>query len=44
MCDSMGAKIVDALSKEDLCGRNEIDKRNADPHELVEITKADPHI
>lgn len=45
MCDMMGAKLVDTLSKGELAGTTEHDKLNADPHELIEMTKtADSHI
>lgn len=41
MCDALGARLVDLLSKGEL-GKSddlELDKVNAEPHELVEIAK-----
>jgi len=39
MCDSLGARLVDMLSAGELGRVAAIDKTNAEPHELVEITK-----
>ncbi|XP_017785307.1 PREDICTED: excitatory amino acid transporter 1 [Nicrophorus vespilloides] len=39
MCDSLGARLVDMLSKGELGKYDDNDKNNADPHELVEIAK-----
>lgn len=40
MCDCLCARVVDHLSKGELTGKvAEEDRLNADPHELVEITK-----
>nr|XP_022920808.1 excitatory amino acid transporter 1-like [Onthophagus taurus] len=42
--DSLGSCIVDSLSKNELSKMDDIDRLNADPHELVEIAKADSHV
>lgn len=39
MCDCLGARLVDLMSQDEVQRFNEQDKVNADPHELVEITK-----
>ncbi|KAK9873872.1 hypothetical protein WA026_002227 [Henosepilachna vigintioctopunctata] len=39
MCDCLGARLVDLMSVDEVQRFNEQDKLNADPHELVEITK-----
>lgn len=41
MCDALGARLVDILSKGELGKADdlELDKVNADPQELVEIAK-----
>lgn len=44
MCDSLGARLVDMLSKGELGRVSDNDKNNADPHELVEIAKDTTHI
>lgn len=44
MCDSLGARLVDKLSANDLRNMGSLDKANADPHELVEIVKGDSHV
>lgn len=44
MCDALGAKIVDRLSVDDLKMIGEVEKANAEPHELVEMIKGDTHI
>ncbi|KAF2895297.1 hypothetical protein ILUMI_10871 [Ignelater luminosus] len=44
MCDSLGARLVDMLSAADLRSMADVDKANADPHELVEIVKGDTHV
>lgn len=44
MCDALGAKLVDHLSKGELGTKTdelEMDKVNADPQELVEIAKGE---
>lgn len=46
MCDCLGARLVDLLSVGELSGTaiSAQDRVNAEPHELVEITKTDQHI
>ncbi|CAH0550377.1 unnamed protein product [Brassicogethes aeneus] len=41
MCDCLGARLVDILSVGELGRADEQDRLNAEPHELVEISKAD---
>lgn len=44
MCDALGASLVDIMSKNDMKNYNnevELDRTNAEPHELVEIVKTD---
>lgn len=43
MCDALGARLVDILSKGELSKTDdlEMDKVNADPQELVEIAKGE---
>lgn len=40
ICDCLGARLVDLLSVNDAGYLSDHDKINADPHELVEITKS----
>lgn len=40
MCDCLGARLVDILSVGELGHLAEQDRLNADPQELVEISKA----
>ncbi|KAH1000780.1 excitatory amino acid transporter 3 [Dendroctonus ponderosae] len=45
MCDCLGARLVDLLSAGELAGAVENkDRLNAEPHELIEIAKADQHM
>lgn len=44
MCDCLGARLVDLLSVGELSGLSTKDRINAEPHELMEMTKADRHI
>lgn len=46
MCDCLGARLVDLLSVGELSATavSTQDRVNAEPHELVEITKTDQHI
>ncbi|VEN56408.1 unnamed protein product [Callosobruchus maculatus] len=44
MCDCLGARLVDILSVGELGGVTASDRLNAEPTELVEMTKADSHI
>ncbi|KAJ8944036.1 hypothetical protein NQ314_009562 [Rhamnusium bicolor] len=41
MCDCLGARLVDILSVGELGAITEADKLNADPQELIEISKQD---
>lgn len=41
MCDCLGAKLVDLLSVGELGAVTETDRLNAEPTELVEISKQD---
>ncbi|CAH1164415.1 unnamed protein product [Phaedon cochleariae] len=43
MCDCLGARLVDILSVGELGVLTETDKLNAEPQELVEISKIDSH-
>ncbi|CAH2010702.1 unnamed protein product [Acanthoscelides obtectus] len=44
MCDCLGARLVDILSIGELGGVTPTDRLNAEPTELVEMTKADSHL
>lgn len=39
MCDCIGARLVDILSVGELDKHAELDRLNADPQELVEMSK-----
>ncbi|XP_060522343.1 excitatory amino acid transporter 3 [Cylas formicarius] len=43
MCDCLGARLVDILSVGELGQLTELDKLNAEDHELTEIAKEDKH-